>query len=309
MSTPDVGFVGLGIMGRPMARTLLRAGRGIAVHDVDPGPVRQLQDEGAEALGLTAMGRSCPVVLLVLPNGTLVADVLFGDGGLAEGLSPGAVVVDMSSVTPAESRDCHDRLRDQGVDFLDAPVSGGEPKAADGTLAFMVGGREEALETVRPLLMQMGSSVTFIGPAGSGSVAKLANQIVVNLTISALGEALVFATKAGVDPGKVVDAIRGGLAGSAVMDAKAPMILDRDFRPGGKIAVNHKDLRNVLRTAHELDIPVPMSAQLFEVMQGLKVRGLMEEDHAALVKHVELLAGVEAHRRTDQGQGGQLGEG
>lgn len=297
-STADVGFVGLGIMGRPMARNLLAAGRRVAVHDVAPEPVRQLQDDGAEVLDLAAMGRSCSIVLLVLPNGPLVSEVIFGEGGLADGLAPGSVVVDMSSVTPAESRDCHDRLREQGVDFLDAPVSGGEPKAVDATLAFMVGGPEAALETVRPLLMQMGSSVTLVGASGSGSVAKLANQMIVNLTISAVGEALVFATRAGVDPAKVVEAIGGGLAGSAVLEAKAPMMLDRDFRPGGKIAVNHKDLRNVLQTAHELDVPVPMSAQLFEVMQGLKARGLLEEDHAALVKHVELLAGVEVHRLT-----------
>ena len=299
MTGPDIGFVGLGIMGLPMARNLLRAGHTVAVHDIDPVPVRQLQDEGAVARDLVEMGRSCPVVFLILPNGSLVAEVLFGDGGLATGLAPGSTVVDMSSVTPGESRHCNDLLRDQGVSFLDAPVSGGEPKAVDGTLAFMVGGPAEALEAVRPLLAQMGSSATLVGPTGSGSVAKLANQIVVNLNISALSEALVFAAKAGVDPGKVVEAIRGGLAGSAVMEAKAPMILDRDFRPGGRISVNHKDLRNVLQTAHQIDAPVPMSAQLFEVMQSLKVRGLMGEDHAALVKHGELLAGVEVRSPED----------
>lgn len=293
MSGFEVGFVGLGVMGAPMVRNLLRAGRRVAVHDIDPVRVEEMQVHGSVALDLARMARECPVVMLMLPDGSLVSEVLFGVGGLAEALQPGSTVVDMSSVTPVESRDSHDRLRDRGVKFLDAPVSGGEPKALDGTLAFMVGGSEDALEAVRPLLEQMGSTVTMVGPSGSGSVAKLANQIVVNLNIAALGEALVFATKAGVDPAKVVEAISGGLAGSAVMAAKAPMMLARDFRPGGTIAVNHKDVRNVLRTAQDLAVPVPMSAQLFEVMQALKVRGLLGEDHAALVKHAERLADVE----------------
>ncbi|HSP47201.1 MAG TPA: 2-hydroxy-3-oxopropionate reductase [Clostridiaceae bacterium] len=291
-----VGFIGLGIMGNPMARNMLKNGSELMVFDIAEDAVKGLVEAGAQKATLKEIGENCDVVFTILPNGNIVKDTLFKEDGVAAYLKSGAVVVDMSSVTPVESRFCYEGLKKNGVSFLDAPVSGGEPKAHDGTLAFMVGGDEEAYNKVHPLLMQMGANAVLVGGSGSGSVTKLANQIIVNLNIATLGEALVFAMKAGVDPEKVYQAIRGGLAGSAVMDAKAPMIMDRNFKPGGKISINHKDIKNVVNTAHDLDIPVPMSAQLFELMQGLKVRGLMDDDHGALVKHFEALAGIEVKK-------------
>lgn len=291
-----IGFIGLGIMGRPMAKNMLAKGSDLLVFDIDRRAMADVVANGGKAASLPEIGESCEVVFTILPNGSIVKDVLFGPEGVAATLKSGAVVVDMSSVTPVDSRFYSERLAEQGVHFLDAPVSGGEPKAIDGTLSFMVGGNEAVFERILPLLKQMGGNAVLVGGPGSGSITKLTNQIVVNLNIAALGEAMVFAAKAGVDPEKVFQAIRGGLAGSAVMEAKAPMILERNFKPGGKISINHKDIKNVLATAHELDIPVPMSAQLFEIMQNLKVRGLMDDDHGGLVKYFEQLAQTEVRK-------------
>ena len=291
-----IGFIGLGIMGRPMAKNMLAKGSDLLVFDIDRRAMADVVANGGKAASLPEIGESCEVVFTILPNGSIVKDVLFGPEGVAATLKSGAVVVDMSSVTPVDSRFYSERLAEQGVHFLDAPVSGGEPKAIDGTLSFMVGGNEAVFARILPLLKQMGSNAVLVGGPGSGSITKLTNQIVVNLNIAALGEAMVFAAKAGVDPEKVFQAIRGGLAGSAVMEAKAPMILERNFKPGGKISINHKDIKNVLATAHELDIPVPMSAQLFEIMQNLKVRGLMDDDHSGLVKYFEQLAQTEVRK-------------
>lgn len=291
-----IGFIGLGIMGNPMARNMIEKGSELLVHDIDRSAVEKAVGLGATAASIADIGASCETVFLILPSGAIVRDLLFRPDGLAASLKPGSIVIDMSSVTPVDSKFCCQKLAESGITFLDAPVSGGEPKAIDGTLSFMVGGDEQAYSQVLPLLMQMGASAVLVGGSGSGSVTKLVNQIIVNMSIATLGEAMVFAAKAGVDPEKVFQAIRGGLAASTVMNAKAPMMMDRDFRPGGKISINHKDIKNVLATAHEMDIPVPFSAQLFEIMQGLKIRGLMDEDHSSLVKHFELLAGVEVKR-------------
>lgn len=291
-----LGFIGLGIMGRPMAKNMLLKGSELLVYDIDKNAVNEVVECGATFASLEEIGENCDIVFTILPNGEIVKDVLFSGNGVVNTLKSGSIVVDMSSVTPVDSRCCSEKLSKKDIDFLDAPVSGGEPKAIDGTLSFMVGGKEEVFERVEPLFMQMGASAVLVGDVGSGSVTKLSNQIVVNLNIAALGEALVFATKAGVDPEKVFMAIKGGLAGSVVMDTKAPMMINRDFQPGGKISINHKDIKNVLATAHNLDIPVPMSAQLFEIMQGLKVRNLMDEDHSAIVKHFENLANLEVKK-------------
>ena len=288
-----IGFVGLGIMGRPMAKNLLKKGSALLINDVDQNAIGEVEKCGGTAASLKQIGEQCRLVFLILPNGDIVKEVLFGKQGLSQFLCEGSVVVDMSSVTPVDSRFCQKGLWEKRIHFLDAPVSGGEPKAIDGTLAFMVGGDEDVFLQIKPTLLQMGADAVLVGAAGSGSVTKLCNQIIVNLNIAALGEAMVYAAKAGVDPQKVFMAIRGGLAGSAVMEAKAPMMIQRNFTPGGKISINHKDIKNVLQTAHELDIPVPMSAQLFEIMQCLKLWGMMNEDHSSLVKYFELLAGVE----------------
>ncbi|MCQ4637039.1 NAD(P)-binding domain-containing protein [Anaerovorax odorimutans] len=288
-----IGFIGLGIMGRPMALNLLRAGADVLVNDADNNVLRMAKEQGIHTGTISAVGRECDLVFMILPNGDIVKEVIFGEGGLTSSIKKPQVICDMSSVTPAESQYCHKRLEQMGIGFADAPVSGGEPKAIDGTLSFMVGGDEQSYQLLKPYFEIMGSSSVLIGGSGSGSIAKLANQIIVNLSIAAVSEAFVLVKKAGADPRKVYEAIRGGLAGSEVLDAKLPMILKRDFTPGGKIAINHKDIKNVLETAKDQKIPLPFTAQLFQVMQALDVSGNMEDDHCGIIQYFERLAGVE----------------
>lgn len=287
-----VGFIGLGIMGRPMAKQMLNGKVELVVSDLNKAVVDELVALGAETASYKEIGETCDVVFTILPNGAIVQSVLFGEDGVASGLKEGAIVCDMSSVTPVESKTCYDKLKAMGVGFVDSPVSGGEPKAIDGTLAFMAGGDQEDFDALKPYFDIMGSSALLVGGSGSGSVTKLANQIIVNNTIAIVSEAFVLATKAGADPMKVYEAIRGGLAGSAVLDAKIPLIVERNFVPGGKISINHKDIKNVVNTAHAIDVPVPFTAQLFEIMQALKVGGHMDEDHGGIVQYFEQLADV-----------------
>jgi len=288
-----IGFIGLGIMGKPMAKNLLKAGVELLVNDLNQAAVDEVVAAGGKAASYQEIGENCDIVLTILPSGPIVKSVLFGENGVAQYLSAGKLVCDLSSVTPTESKFCHEELAKKGVGFVDAPVSGGEPGAVAGTLAIMCGGEEEDFNRLKPLFDIMGSSALLIGPSGSGSVTKLANQIMVNLNIVAVSEALVLATKAGADPMKVYKAIRGGLAGSSVLDAKAPMMCARNFKPGGKISINHKDIKNVLATAHDVDVPLPFTALLFEVQQALKANGHFDDDHAGYVQYFEALAGVQ----------------
>lgn len=291
-----VGFVGLGIMGKPMARNMLAAGVDLMVNDLNEAAVEELKAAGASSGTLAQIGAQCDVIFMILPNGDISKAVLFGDGGIASALTPGKIVCDMASVTPVESKECCERLAKLGVGFLDAPVSGGEPGAIKGTLAFMAGGDQKDFDALMPYFNIMGSSAILIGDSGSGSVTKLANQIIVNNTIAIVSEAFVLAAKAGADPVKVYNAIRGGLAGSAVLDAKIPMIVERNFVPGGKIAINHKDIKNVVNTAHALDVPIPYSAQLYEILQTLKIHGHMNDDHGGIVQYFEALANVKVEK-------------
>ncbi len=293
-----LGFIGLGIMGKPMVKNLLKAGVDVMVSDLNKAAVEEVVARGAVPVTYAEIGAACDVVSTILPTGAIVQSVLFDDAGVASTLTAGKVVCDMSSVTPTESRTCWAKLKDLGVGFVDAPVSGGEPGAIAGTLAIMCGGDKPDFDAMRPYFDILGSSALLIGPSGSGSVTKLANQVIVNLNIAAVSEALVLATKCGADPMMVYKAIRGGLAGSAVLDAKAPMICARNFKPGGKISINHKDIRNVMGTAHAMDVPLPMTAQLFEIMQALKVGGHMDDDHGGIVQYFEALAGVEVKSGT-----------
>lgn len=291
-----VGFVGLGIMGKPMARNMLAAGVDLMVNDLNEAAVEELKAAGASSGTLAQIGAQCDVIFMILPNGDISKAVLFGEGGIASALTPGKIVCDMASVTPVESKECYERLAKLGVGFLDAPVSGGEPGAIKGTLAFMAGGDQKDFDALMPYFNIMGSSAILIGDSGSGSVTKLANQIIVNNTIAIVSEAFVLAAKAGADPVKVYNAIRGGLAGSAVLDAKIPMIVERNFVPGGKIAINHKDIKNVVNTAHALDVPIPYSAQLYEILQTLKIHGHMNDDHGGIVQYFEALANVKVEK-------------
>lgn len=288
----SVGFIGLGIMGGPMAKNLLAAGQELMVSDLDRRRVEELEALGASSGSYREIAGQCDRILIILPTGGIVREVLFGENGLAEALRPGQVVCDHSSVTPGESRECYERLREIGVGFVDAPVSGGETGAIAGSLAIMCGGDQADYDRLLPLFEAMGSSAMLIGGPGAGSATKLANQIIVNLNIAALAEGLVLAQKSGVDPEKVFQAIRSGLAGSAVMETKALKMCRRDFRPGGTIRVNHKDLKNALSAAHQLDVPVPLTAQLFEIQQALKVGGHLDDDHAGYVQYFEQLAGI-----------------
>ena len=287
-----IGFIGLGIMGKPMAKQLLAAGCEMLAFDIDNAALADVVAAGATASTPSEIGRKCKYIFTILPNGDIVKNVLFAKDGVCEGLQSGSIVVDMSSVTPTESIYCAQELQKKQILFIDAPVSGGEPKAIDGTLAFMAGGERQAFEQILPYFDIMGSSAMLVGKNGSGSTTKLANQIIVNMTIAAVSEAFVLAAKAGVDLQKVYEAIRGGLAGSAVLDAKAPMMIARDFKPGGKISINHKDIKNVMNTAHDMDVPLPLTAQLYEVMQYLKVHGHMDDDHSGIVQYFEMLADV-----------------
>ncbi|WP_418740117.1 NAD(P)-binding domain-containing protein, partial [Enorma sp.] len=277
---------------------LLKAGCAVMVSDLNQAAVDELVETGATSGSYAQIGAVCDIVFTMLPNGDIVQSVLFGEEGVASALTAGKIVCDMSSVTATQSTTCYEKLEVLGVGFMDAPVSGGEPGAVEGTLAIMCGGDADVFEALQPYFDIMGSSALLVGPSGSGSVCKLANQIIVNLNICAVSEALVLATKAGADPMKVYQAIRGGLAGSAVLDAKAPMMCARDFKPGGKISINHKDIKNVLATAHEIDVPLPFTAQLFEVQQALKAHGHMDDDHGGYVQYFEALADVEV--KSDQ---------
>ncbi len=292
-----VGFIGLGIMGKPMAKNLLAAGVPVMVNDLNGSAVKELEGKGALSGSYREIGESCPVIITMVPDGAIVQHILFDEGGVAETVKPGTLICDMSSVTPVESRECFERLAEKGVGFLDAPVSGGEPGAKAGTLAIMCGGAEADFERMRPIFDILGSSAILCGPSGSGSTVKLVNQMIVNNTIAVVSEAFVFAEKAGADPEKAYQAIRGGLAGSAVLDAKIPMILDRNFKPGGPIRINHKDIKNVVNTAHAIDAPIPYTAQLYEILQSLKIHGHMNDDHGGIVQYFEQLADTEVRRK------------
>jgi 2-hydroxy-3-oxopropionate reductase len=238
----------------------------------------------------------CELIITMLPNSPEVREVVLGERGILRGARRGSVVVDMSSIAPLVSRELAGRLAERGVDMLDAPVSGGQPKAIDGTLSVMVGGNQAVFDRCLPVLKAMAASVVRTGDVGAGNVTKLANQVIVALNIAAMAEALVLATKAGVEPELVYQAIRGGLAGSTVLDAKVPLVLDRKFNPGFRINLHIKDLGNALDTAHQLGVPLPLTASVMEIMQALKVDGLGDADHGALVRHFEKLAQVEVRR-------------
>jgi 2-hydroxy-3-oxopropionate reductase len=292
-----VGFIGLGIMGKPMAANLMKAGHRLVVFDVARERLADALAKGAaEGASPADVASRCERIITMLPNSPQVKEVALGTHGIIEGARSGSILIDMSSIAPAVSREVAAALVPRGVEVLDAPVSGGEPKAVDGTLAIMVGGKPEVYERVKDVLLTMGSSAVYCGGIGSGNVTKLANQIIVALNIAAMSEALVLATKAGVKPEVVFNAIKGGLAGSTVLTAKAPMILDGNFKPGFRIELHIKDLQNALDTAHEAGVPIPLTSQVMEIMQALKVDGKAAQDHSGLVQFYEKLAGVTARR-------------
>lgn len=292
-----LGFIGLGIMGRPMAKNLLKGGVELMVNDLNQSAVDEVVALGAKSGTYQELAENCDTIILIVPNGAISKSILFGENGLASKLKAGQLVCDMSSVTPTESKECYEGLKKLGVGFLDAPVSGGEPGAIAGSLAIMVGGDQKDFDAMQPYFKIVGNSSILIGPSGSGSVAKLANQMIVNNTIAVISEAYVLVAKAGADPEKVYQAIHGGLAGSAVMDQKINKILDRDFKPGGSLVINHKDIKNCVNAAHALDVPIPYTAQLYEILQSLKVHGHIGDDHSGIIQYFENLADVVVKRQ------------
>ena len=293
----QIGFIGLGIMGRPMARNLLKAGYSLVVYDVFPAPVAELTEAGAARGGSSSdTAARSDVIITMLPDGPDVEAAALGPGGVLEGARRGSVVVDMSSISPIVAQKVGAACAAKGVEFLDAPVSGGEPKAIDGTLAIMVGGKPEVFEKVLPMLQKMGSSVTLTGPVGAGNVTKLANQIMVACNIAAMGEALVLATRAGLDPEVVFNAVKGGLAGSTVLNAKAPMVIARNFKPGFRIQLHQKDLRNALLAAESMKVSLPFTSLVQQMLMALMNEGKGNLDHSAIVTYIERMAGIEVKK-------------
>jgi 2-hydroxy-3-oxopropionate reductase len=287
-----IGFIGLGIMGKPMAKNLLKAGYELVVYDIIAAPVKEVVTAGAKAgTSPKDVATKSDVIITMLPNSPHVKEAILGKNGVIEGIKQGSIVVDMSSIAPLAAQEVAAELAKKGVEMLDAPVSGGEPKAIEGTLAIMVGGKAEVFEKVKPILLKMGASAVLCGEIGSGNVTKLANQIIVGLNIAAMSEALVLAAKAGVDPGRVYQAIRGGLAGSTVLDSKAPMVLKGNYKPGFRIELHIKDLQNALDTAHAIGVPVPLTSGIMEIMQALRVDGKQKDDHGGVIQFYEKLAG------------------
>lgn len=289
---PTVGFIGLGIMGRPMARNVLAAGFDVVVYDLVLEPVNELVGAGATAANSPAdVATSSDVVLLCLPDSPDVEAAMTGWQGLLAGARPGQILVDMSTISPVTARALAEKAAAQGVILLDAPVSGGQVGAANGTLSIMVGGDADALEEVRPILAAMGKTILHLGDSGAGQVAKACNQLVIAVTIEAVAEAMVLAVKAGVDPAKVRAALLGGYANSRVLEGHGERFLARNFTPGFRTRLQYKDLNIALDAGRAYGAPLPAAALVHQLYAAMMARGDGDLDHAALVTLIEELAG------------------
>lgn len=291
-----IAFIGLGIMGKPMVKNLLKAGHELRVYDRNGAAFEEL-----EAAGATICHSSCEtvegveLVITMLPNSPHVKAVMLEEDRLAEKMPRDAIFVDCSSIDPVASREIATSLAQYSIEMLDAPVSGGQPKAIDGTLSFMVGGKQEVFDKVKDVLGVMGSSVVLCGDIGAGNVTKLCNQIIVAVNIAVLAEAMQMGQMCGVAPQKIFEAIRGGLAGSTVMNAKAPMMMDQNFEPGFRIDLHIKDLNNAVDAAKAVDAPIPLTQQVLEMMKILRHDGEGSSDHSALLKYYQKLSGEVLH--------------
>ncbi len=287
-----IGFIGLGIMGKPMARNLIKEGYSLVVHNRSLGPVEELASEGATpASSPKEVAEHSDLVITMLPDSPDVDQVVTGPAGVVEGVRPGMLFVDMSTIAPATTREIYKILKDKGVESLDAPVSGGEVGAKEGTLSIMVGGTEGAFKRALAVFQVVGQNVVHIGGPGAGQITKACNQIVVALTIQAVGEAMTLAKKAGVDPAKVREALLGGFAQSRILDVHGKRVLDRNFQPGFKLKLHRKDLGIALQTARELSLPLFTTAQVAQSMDALLAMDKGELDHSALILLLEQLAG------------------
>ncbi len=281
-----IGFIGRGIMGYPMAANLIKAGYEVLAYDIVDSLVERAKGAGCSGTASIkdAVG-SVDTVITMLPNGPNVIDVVLGEDGVLAHAAPGTLLIDMSSIAPGVAKTVHDECAKKGVRMVDAPVSGGEPKAIDGTLAIMVGGEQDDFDRAKPFFDVLGGSAVLVGPIGSGNTCRLTNQIIVAVNIAALSEGLMLAKRAGADAEKVFHAIKGGLAGSTVMNAKAPMMLDNNYKPGFKIDLHIKDLGNALDTGYATGTPLPLTADVMQMFQVLRADGDGQSDHSALMKY------------------------
>lgn len=283
-----VGFVGLGIMGKPMAKNILKNGYSLVCFDFNQSNIDEVVAAGGEAAASSKeVAEKSDVIITMLQNSPNVEAALFSEKGIAEGLSAGKTVIDMSSIAPKASQEFAEKLAEKQANFLDAPVSGGEPKAIDGSIAVMVGGKQEVFDKYKDLLDTMASSVTLVGDVGAGNITKLANQMIVAVNIAAVSEAYSLAKKAGVSPEAVYQAIRTGLAGSTVMDQKSNKIFSGDFAPGFRIELHMKDLQNALDTSHDINVSTPFTSLAMDIMQSLKAYGLEKNDHSSIANYYE----------------------
>ena len=288
-----IGFIGLGIMGKPMCKNLIKANHTLIVMDKNKVATDELAELGAKVVSTPKeVASEASLVITMLPNSPHVKEVALGSNGIIEGTSNEMTLIDMSSISPLASQEIYQELAKKNIEMLDAPVSGGEPKAVNGTLSVMAGGKKEVFDRYFEILKSMASSVVHVGEIGSGNITKLCNQIIVAINIAAMSEAMVLAQKAGVNPEVVYKAIRGGLAGSTVLDAKAPLVLKRKFDPGFRVRLHIKDLNNVLETSHSIGVPLPLTASVMEIMHSLDADGLAEEDHCSIIKFYEKIANV-----------------
>jgi len=285
-----LGFIGLGIMGAPMAAHLIAAGHEVFLHTRSEVPADLLTGQASACASSREVAQKADIIFLMLPDTPDVAKVLFEGDGVASGLSPGKTVVDMSSISPMETKEFAEKINALGCDYLDAPVSGGEVGAKAGSLTIMVGGPDEAFERVRPLFELMGKNITLVGGNGDGQTCKVANQIIVALNIAAVGEALLFASKAGADPAKVRQALMGGFAASRILEVHGERMIKRTFNPGFRIGLHQKDLSLALAGARTLGVALPQTAGAAQLMQVCAANGMQDLDHSALVRSLEIMA-------------------
>ena len=285
-----LGFIGLGIMGAPMAAHLIAAGHEVFLHTRSEVPADLLTGQASACASAQEVAQKADIIFLMLPDTPDVAKVLFGDDGVASGLSQGKTVVDMSSISPMDTKEFAEKINALGCDYLDAPASGGEVGAKAGSLTIMIGGPDDAFERVKPLFELMGKNITLVGGNGDGQTCKVANQIIVALNIAAVGEALLFASKAGADPAKVRQALMGGFAASRILEVHGERMIKRTFNPGFRIGLHQKDLSLALAGARTLGVALPQTAGAAQLMQVCAANGMQDLDHSALVRSLELMA-------------------
>jgi 2-hydroxy-3-oxopropionate reductase len=291
MANDRVGFVGLGVMGKPMARNLIKAGHELVLHSRTRASVDEVADEGGTAASSPReVAEQADTVILMLPDSPQVRDVLDGDDGLLAGARSGSLVVDMSTISPVVTREIAEECGARGIGWVDAPVSGGDVGAREATLSIMAGGSEEDFARAQPLFEALGKTIVHVGPVGAGQVVKACNQVVVALTIEAVSEALVLGSRAGVDPATIIEVLSGGLAANKVMELRGRNLLEHDFTPGFRIDLHHKDLGIALATAREYGVALPNTAAVDQMLQALRSNGRGDRDHSALLTHIEDLA-------------------